>query len=509
MKKIVILLTITLFAASISVSAQWFSIGAKGGYSTTLEQNNSFKNIFNVKSNLQNGFHLGIYARMGRTWYAQPEVLFNYYNYKNSLNYENSKIHDNKKYQINTIDVPILLGTHLINTNLFKMRAMVGPKFSFNIGSTVTDTFNDMEKFPGLHFKKYTTEIQKGVETGLAGTQSNLLRIPAYFLDADDLAVLLHVNHPTQLPALSKALQLVRIFTSSDPKAEDYKNDIIAKTLLDILSSGKTSTQMRDQVISVLTSYNTETLNLNSVIRQPGYDRTFRQCLLIDDQGKINAMNLVVDFLQRFVQVDIDEIQLKGDATYTLSDLYFALEFALVNEGAFTSEAAFDRNNILKSRLQSIINSDQAKYFEFDEFISKHDYVEEFFSTGEFGETAQLVDINLAYIDDKFAKVLTKIYSKLFFEFTTTLEQRGSFSIHIVLEEAHRYVQNDTDLDIIGYNIFDRITKEGRKYGTILGFITQRPAELSKTALSQCSNFVVFRLFYPEDLEMLKVFLLT
>ena len=145
MKKIVILLTITLFVASISVSAQWFSIGAKGGYSTTLEQNNSFKNIFNVKSNLQNGFHLGIYARMGRTWYAQPEVLFNYYNYKNSLNYENSKIHDNKKYQINTIDVPILLGTHLINTNLFKMRAMVGPKFSFNIGSTVTDTFNDME----------------------------------------------------------------------------------------------------------------------------------------------------------------------------------------------------------------------------------------------------------------------------------------------------------------------------------------------------------------------------
>ena len=366
------------------------------------------------------------------------------------------------------------------------------------------DTFNDMEKFPDLHFKKYTTEIQKGVEQGFAGTQSNLLRVPAYFLDVDDLAILLNCNHPTQLPALKKALTLVRIFTSSDPRAEDFKNDIIAKTLLDILSSGKSSTQMRDQVISVLTSYNTETLNLNSLIRQPGYDRTLRQCLLIDEQGKINAMNQVVDFLQHFVQVDIEDIKLEGNSTYTLSDLYFALEFALVNEGAFTSEAAFDRNNILKSRLQSIINSEQAKYFEFDDYISKYDYVEQFFSTGNYGETAQLVDINLAFIDDKFAKVLTKIFSKLFFEFTTTLESRGSFSIHIVLEEAHRYVQNDTDIDILGYNIFDRITKEGRKYGTILGFITQRPAELSKTALSQCSNFVVFRLFYPEDLEIVK-----
>ena len=76
--------------------------------------------------------------------------------------------------------------------------------------------------------------------------------------------------------------------------------------------------------------------------------------------------------------------------------------------------------------------------------------------------------------------------------------------IHIILEEAHRYVQNDTDVDVIGYNIFDRITKEGRKYGVILGLITQRPSELSITALSQCSNFVVLRMFYPDDLDIIR-----
>ncbi len=356
--------------------------------------------------------------------------------------------------------------------------------------------FDDMNTIEGLHFKKYTTQLEFA--------SAPLLRIPAYFLEVDDLAILLNANDPTQLPVLSKALSLVKIFKSEDPRAEDYKNDIIAKSILDILSSGKSSNQIRDQIISVLSSYHTDTLSLDSIVSLPGYNRTLRQCLNIDDQGKINAMNLVVDFFQKFVNVDLENIELEGNTTYTLSDLYFALEFALVNEGSFTSETVFDRNNILKSRLQSIINSDQVHYFEFDEYISKSDFIHQFFTAVDVNETAQLVDIDMSYIEDRFAKSLTKIFSKLFFTYTTSLENRGSYSIHIILEEAHRYVQNDRDLDIIGYNIFDRITKEGRKYGTILGFITQRPNELSKTALSQCSNFVVFRLFYPDDLEIVK-----
>ena len=366
----------------------------------------------------------------------------------------------------------------------------------FDVYGEYYNTFDEMDKFEGLHFKKYTTQQEFG--------SSELLTIPAYFLGVDDLAILLGATEPTQLPVLSKAIDLVKIFKSQDPKAEEHKNDIIAKCILDILSSGKSSTQLRDQVVSVLSSYNTETLNLNSLIRQPGYDRTLRQCLNIDDQGKINAMNLVIDFLQKHIRVDIDKVELKGDVTYTLSDLYYALEFALINEGALTSETVFDRNNVLKSRLQSIINSNKVNYFAFDDYISKPEFVEKFFTVGEGGETAQLVDINLSFIEDRFAKCLTKIFSKLFFEYTTELEDRGSYSIHIILEEAHRYVQNDSDISVIGYNIFDRITKEGRKYGTIIGFITQRPNELSKTALSQCSNFVVFRLFYPEDLNIVR-----
>jgi hypothetical protein len=96
--------------------------------------------------------------RMGRTWYVQPEVLFNYYNYNSSLNYENTNIFKDKKYQINTVDIPVLLGTHLVNTKMFKMRAMVGPKFSLNIGSTIADTFEDIESL---------TQVMRNTRLGL------------------------------------------------------------------------------------------------------------------------------------------------------------------------------------------------------------------------------------------------------------------------------------------------------------------------------------------------------
>lgn len=365
----------------------------------------------------------------------------------------------------------------------------------FDVYGEYYNTFNSMDDYVGLHFKKYTTEINFG--------DASLLRIPAYLLTVDDLAILLGVKDSSQLPVLSKSLDLVKIFCSNDPKSIEYKNDIIAKTILDILSSGKNATQIRDQVISILTTYKTDDINLDSKIRQPGYDRTLRQCLNIDEQGKINALSLVINYLQNYIKVDINT-KLNEDITYSLSDLYYALEFALISEGILTSESSFDRNNILKSRLQSIINSNKNEFFKFDKYQSRAEFVENFFKTGPNGENVQLVDINLSFIEDSFAKCLTKIFSRIFFEHTTSLENRGSFPIHIVLEEAHRYVQNDSDINVIGYNIFDRITKEGRKYGTILGFVTQRPNELSKTALSQCSNFVVFRLFYPEDLEIVR-----
>ena len=355
------------------------------------------------------------------------------------------------------------------------------------------NAFNNMNEV-GLGFKKYTTKIENADE--------EMIKIPPNYLGVDDLAILLSVSDGEQIPVLEKTLKLVYIFTSKDEKAKEYKNDIIAKCLLDILSSGKSGSQMRDQIIAVLSHYNTENLNLDSIIKQPGYDRTLKQCLLIDEHGKINAILLIMEFLKQFEKISLEEVMVNYDYTYSLNDLYYALEFALISEGILNDAVTYSKNNILKTRLQSIINSDYKNVFEVSNFMDKEEYIKHLFNSQ--GKGVQLLDINLSHVDDRFAKILTKLISKLLFSYTTKLKVRGSFPINIILEEAHRYVQNDNDINIIGYNIFDRITKEGRKYGTLLTFITQRPSELSSTSLSQCSNFIVFRIFHPKDFEIVK-----
>lgn len=350
--------------------------------------------------------------------------------------------------------------------------------------------------FDGLdvNTKVYTAVKESALDLGLI--------LPPNFLEVDDLAILLGVTETDQLPVLEKTLKLVYIFTSNDEKVIEYKNDIIAKCLLDILTSGKSGSQMRDQIIAVLTHYKTDSLNLETIVHTPGYDRTLKQCLLIDDRGKINAMELITKFLSGFTKLNLNEIIIDKNYTYSLNDLYYALEFALMSEGTINSTLSYSKNNILKNRLQTIINSKYKSIFEVNEYITKEDYISKFFTKNE--ENAPLIIINLSTVDDRFAKILTKLFTKLFFTYTTTLNKRASFPVNIILEEAHRYVQNDNDINIIGYNIFDRITKEGRKYGTLLTFITQRPSELSSTALSQCSNFVIFRIFHPKDFEIVK-----
>ena len=342
--------------------------------------------------------------------------------------------------------------------------------------------------------KALTTDVTSNYE---------IVKIPPYYLEVDDIALLLNVDNPSQIPIIEKALKYVYLFTEDEEKVKAHKNNIIAKAVMDILTSGKEPAQIRDQIFAVLSTFHTKNISLDAEIVQPGYTRTLRQCLRIDETGKINAITLVTEFIEKFID---NELKLSKDMVpkqYNLKDLYYAFEFALISEGVLKSDKVYDLNNILKVRLDNIINGEYGRYFEVDEYISKDEYIKRLFHSNT-EEPVQIVNFNLNFVDERFAKTLTKIYAKLFLNYAIQLKDNSKFSVQIVVEEAHRYVQNDNDIEVLGYNIFDRITKEGRKYGVLLGLITQRPSELSNTALSQCSNFIVLRMFHPDDLEIVK-----
>ena len=344
-----------------------------------------------------------------------------------------------------------------------------------------------------LSFKNYTTDINEN---------NKLLQIPIWLLSLDDICLMLGVNNKNQIPIVEKAMKIVNVFSREEDSVIDYKNSIIAKALLDIFINGNSPAQIRDQIFSVLTRYCTKDLNLETPIYLPGYTRPLKQCLMIDETGKIRDMQLVINFLQKYI---LDEMKLNmPDKTflYTLKDLLYAFDFALIDEGLLNNDKIYSLANELRVRLSSIIDSEKYNYFDIKEYYNEEDFYERL--TNDNGKKTQVINLNLSGLDDRFAKVVAKIYSKFLFDYAKEKLKRAEKPIHIVLEEAHRYVQNDSDVDIIGYNIFDRIAKEGRKYAVLLNLISQRPSELSQTVLSQCTNFIVFKITHPEDIEKIK-----
>lgn len=346
-----------------------------------------------------------------------------------------------------------------------------------------------------VFFKKYSTNVRQNPQ--------NLIKLPLWLLDIDDFALLLEVDDPTQLPIIEKALRLVTIFSGSDEETKIYKNDIIAKAILEVLYSGGAASQIHDQIFAILTSFNTEDLNLETPIVQPGYTRSLRQCLIIDKEGKIGEMQLVTEFIKKFINPDLKLELPDGTIPFTLENLRDAFDFALISEGTLKSDKMYDKANVLKVRLDSLIKGEYAQYFKMDKYVDKNTFIKELITASN-GGRAQIININISYLDDRLAKTICKIYAKLLFDFTSKLQQRGSFPVHLILEEAHRYVQQDSDTKILGYNIFDRIAKEGRKYGVLLGLISQRPSEMSETVLSQCSNFLIFKMQHPRDVSFIR-----
>lgn len=346
-----------------------------------------------------------------------------------------------------------------------------------------------------IFFKRYSTNVRMD--------PNNLIRIPLWLLDIDDFALLLEANDATQLPIIEKALRLVTVFSGPEEDTKIYKNDIIAKAILEVLYSGGAASQIHDQIFAILTSFNTPDLNLETPIVQPGYTRSLRQCLIIDKEGKIGEIQLVSEFIKKFINYDLKLELPDGTIPFTLENLREAFDFALISEGILKSDKIYDKANVLKVRLDSIIKSEYAEYFKVDKYINKTDFIKQLI-TSDNGSRAQIININISYLDDRLAKTICKIYSKLLFDFTSKLRVRGSFPVHIILEEAHRYVQSDNDTKILGYNIFDRIAKEGRKYGVIIGLISQRPSEMSETVLSQCSNFLIFKMQHPHDVSFIR-----
>lgn len=325
------------------------------------------------------------------------------------------------------------------------------------------------------------------------GKEGNCLELPVWALSADDWAVLLHASEKTQIPIIKRAIDIARIFYDPDNKDDSLKNHILASTVLGILNSSDSSPSKSDKLKTIITIFSTAEFNLDTVVPTAG--KNIRDLLFVDF-GKLKDIESVQKFCETKVIDSVGDVLSKTkNVVYDINEFSKAVNFAVLYEGSISSQRIQEYTATLTTRLQALMDSEQGKILTKTQFSKIDDYVESILGTN------QIVNIDISSLDDSSSEVVVKVITKLFFDYLKKSNTKADMPVNLIIEEAHRFVRSESHSGALNYNIFERVAKEGRKYGLLLGISSQRPSELSKTVVSQCSNFIIHRVQNPDDLS--------
>ena len=126
---------------------------------------------------------------------------------------------------------------------------------------------------------------------------------------------------------------------------------------------------------------------------------------------------------------------------------------------------------------------------------------------GYFDGSPGIKIIDFSEVPSDVLPVVTGTLARLLYNIQFWMEPSMRTPFTLICDEAHLYLPIKDEADAVQkqalYN-FERIAKEGRKYGVSILAVSQRPADVSKTILSQCNNFVVLRLTNEKDKGVIK-----
>ncbi len=115
--------------------------------------------------------------------------------------------------------------------------------------------------------------------------------------------------------------------------------------------------------------------------------------------------------------------------------------------------------------------------------------------------------IDFSEVPSDVLPLMVSLLARLVFTTNQWTEQADRHPIALLCDEAHLYIPERAAVDssdAVSVEIFERIAKEGRKYGIGLVVISQRPAEVNRTVLSQCNNVIAMRLTNGDDQTVIR-----
>ena len=341
----------------------------------------------------------------------------------------------------------------------------------------------------------------------LDGTPAGF-RMPHWFLEMAEWELLLQASERTQLPVLRTALGLTSLFHANTPDALALREHFVATCIIECFrgADGDSPVSKFQRVVSLLQKYPTNSLNMALLNR---FNPNFQY-----GNFSGNNQSAFLDEVRKKLREDAP-LPAYNRTPFSFDELHECLDFAILYEEAHGNRQIRDYCSSMVTRLRSLQERTEYAFLRHEgadvgaavsdlEFLTNIVGLER--AAGEaFTKRNQVIIIDLNSVEDEIVELVSAVIARMLFRFLRHAEPRNRFPIHLLLEEAHRYVASTPSrFSIDATKIFERIAKEGRKYGMFVLLASQRPSELSKTVLSQCSNFLVHRIQNPDDLSQIR-----
>ncbi|PHR46498.1 MAG: ATPase [Fluviicola sp.] len=387
----------------------------------------------------------------------------------------------------------------------------------FDVNGEYKKAFSEINKRNGDVAVRYLTLDEKK-----ASGEHEIFTLPNWFLNIDEWALLLKATERTQLPILRNALGLASLFSKQGEedkkKIEETKNHILATCITQILRDESSSPSKKDRITSILQKFNTTDINLSQEFEYTQDNNSesewnLRSCLQIS-YGELVGLSPLIEFLEqkeedipKFLSPEFHMPIYEEGIKFDFNRIEDAIDLAILFEEAHGNRQIRDYCSSLITRIKSLKDREDFKFLRKTEGDIKA-YKKHLLGIAQGSvvkKDVQITILDLSTVEDEVVEVISCVISRLLYETIKNFEPRNTFPVNLILEEAHRYIGHNPQREFLKANtIFDSIAKEGRKFGMFLTVSSQRPSELSKTVLSQCSNFIVHRIQNPEDLSHIR-----
>jgi uncharacterized protein len=253
---------------------------------------------------------------------------------------------------------------------------------------------------------------------------------------------------------------------------------------------------------------NTITENINNLLtvkckNDKGYNKPF----------EYNDIECLITVVRTFIQdvgggISLSETPLSEDTpiSFREGDLITDLDFLATNSGNrqwFDSFLSRIRTMLSDTRMKTITGN--AEGVTLDSWLS--DYI-----GNDEASNGTITVIDLSLVPSEVIHIITAVIARMTFEslqrYRKLHKEKKTLPTVLIIEEAHTFIKRykddaeNHDAATMCCQVFEKIAREGRKFGLGLVLSSQRPSELSPTVLSQCNSFLLHRISNDRDQEL-------